>query len=121
MHGDIVNLNEYRKLKRKLYLERYEGQLNAFIDGFVGQHFACSFDLLREQYLQHKASQNELSWDYQDFRETLKAGVFEAFGDQIWAEIKQTYWFDPVWLSKDEVVEKLVSHFVLGTTIAANE
>ena len=49
MHGNVVNLNEFRKLKRKLYLERYEGQLNSFIDGFVGQHFAFSFDLLREQ------------------------------------------------------------------------
>ena len=76
--------------------------------------------MINQQYLAHKAYQNEMAWDYQDFREELKDAVRQVFGDQLWDEVRNLYWFDPQWITRDELIELCISYFILGKTKAAN-
>ena len=120
MSSNVISLKEYRQLRKKLFMERHQTRVENFITSFISQNFKMNFDMINQQYLAHKAYQNEMAWDYQDFREELKDAVRQVFGDQIWAEVRALYWFDPQWISRDELIELCISYFILGKTKAAN-
>mgnify|MGYP007046356827 CR=1 FL=1 len=71
--------------------------------------------MVNDFYMANKVQNNELAWDYQDLRQDLNDGIKEVFGDQIWLEINNQFWFDHRLMEKEELLEFVVSFFVLGS------
>ncbi len=118
--GTLISLDQYRSHQKRLYMERYGARLEKFIEAFVLQNFKTSFALVNQHYLTQRVNDNEEAWDYYDFRDLLKEGIAVAFGDQVWDEVRNFHWFDSQWLSRDEVIDKVVTVFILGKTGAAS-
>lgn len=118
--GTVISLDSYRTSKRRLYMERHGTRLQKFIEAFVLLNFKTSFAAISQDYLAQRVHNNEEAWDYYDFRDLIRDGIMEVFGDQVWNEIRRCHWFDPQWISKEEVIDKLVSFFILGKTNVAS-
>jgi hypothetical protein len=115
MGSKVIYLNEYRQKKKKIFRERHKSRVENFIAAFIGQNFKVNFYDLNQQYLAYKSYENEMAWDYCDFREELKDAIKQVFGQQLWNEINSLYWFDPQWISQDELFELCTSSFILGS------
>lgn len=118
--GDLIQLSKFRNEHKRSYLKANQSRLDRFFEKFVALHFRTNYDSLSERYMALRYQQNEMAWDYHDFREDLKEAIDEAFGDVLWEEVKMLFWFDGRWLSRDEVMDRCTSFFVLGKTAAAN-
>ncbi len=117
----VTNLAQYRQQRRTLYLKSHSHLLEKFFAGFVSRHFKETYSILTAQYMSCKVLQNEMAWDYHDFRDSLREAIGDVYGDLIWAEIRNTYWFDHKLMSRDEVVDRCTTYFILCETLAANQ
>ena len=117
--GQLIELGKYRKDRKRTYLKKYETHLMKFIAHFVHHNIRCSFDSLSHQYIASKQAEQALAWDYYDLRDSLKDALYEVFGEQIWLECKDCYWFDPRYLSKEDLVEVCIRQMILGDDVSA--
>lgn len=114
----VISLDSYRVKRRRLYLQQHRTLIDEFIQFFIGQNFPSNFDHLESRYLAVKSYQNEMAWDYYDFRECLKEAIGEVFGQQLWAEIRKKNWFNSTFISQEELVDRCLSLFVLGPAVS---
>lgn len=117
----VIQLGQERHIRRKKYLKANQARLERFFSQFVATHFTTDYHRISEQYMSIKANQNELAWDYADFRDDLKDAIGDAFGDVMWSELSETFWFDSRWLNRDELVDRCTSFFILGESAVANQ
>lgn len=119
--GSLINLSRYRHQRKSTYLKAYEHQLEKFFEGFLTRHFKESFSILSAQYMACKVHQNEMAWDYDDFRDALKDAIAIVYGGAIWGEITQQRWFDKRFISQEEIIERCTTYFILQDTRVANQ
>lgn len=119
--SNVIDLQQYRKQRKRQYIKSHEHQLERFFEAFVSRHFKETYPLLSDQYMACKVSQNEMAWDYHDFRDALKEAIAIVYGAQIWQELRTQSWFDPKHLSAEEVIDRCTSFFILRATFAANQ
>lgn len=118
--GKIIELSKFKQDRKTAFLKSHEMRLEQFFEGFLNRHFQESFHIISEQYLAFRVNANEMDWDYHDFRDALKDAIAIVYGEQIWLEANATRWFNPKLISKDEVIDRCTSYFILRETRAAN-
>lgn len=110
---NVVDIRQFRQQKKKQFLRENESQLRSFISSFLTRHIQVDFTLVSDMYLKQKIEQNEMAWDYHDLRDDVKDAMLQVYGSAIWTEIRLEPWFRAGYLSKDEVIDKATSEFVL--------
>lgn len=111
--GQLIHLERYKGQKRKDYLKRYDAQIKKFVSTFLDQHLSFSYEELSYYFIAQQ--QQAQSWDYVDFRDSLRDGFHEAFSRQLIKACREQYWFDEKFISEDELVEHCVSQLILGS------
>lgn len=114
----VISLDNYRMKRRRLYLQMHRSLIDESIQSFIAQNFHLHFDNLENRYIAAKSLQNEMAWDYYDFRECLKEAIEEVFGQQLMAEIRKKAWFNPTFLGQEELIDRCLSLFVLGPAVS---
>lgn len=115
--GQLIHLERYKGQKRKDYLRRYDSQIQKFVAKFLDLHMSVSYEDLSYYFIANQ--QQTASWDYVDFRDTLRDGFHEAFAIQLRAACENQYWYDERYINEDELVEHCVSQVILGNTRVA--
>jgi len=110
----VVDLRKYRHRQRKTWLAKYGVRLDRFVANFIALHFHDDFARVSAIYQTQCREEAQLCWDYHDLRETLEEAIATTFGDQIYGELQRQFWFDERIVSRDEVMERVTSSFVLG-------
>jgi len=113
-----ISLDNYRMKRRRQYLQQHRSVIDESIQFFIRQNFHLNFDYLETRYLTVKSLQNEMAWDYYDFRESLKEAIDEVFGQELWKEISKNKWFDSTFLGQEELIDRCLSLFVLGPAVS---
>src|SRR5688572_9010914 len=91
----VICINTFRKKKRKNYIDHNGDRLDTFIQNFFRVHLAIDFHSITKHYLSACAqNQSTESWDYLDFRETLRDALAKTIGQQIIDELAKTRWYD---------------------------
>ena len=119
--GNVIELSKFRNERKRSYLRANQTRLDRFFEAFVASHFQVNYLRISEHYMAVRYHQNEMAWDYHDFRDDLRDAINEAFGDAMWVEAQQLFWFDSRWLSRDEMIDRCTSFFILGKSQAANQ
>ena len=110
---NVVDIRQFRQKRKKQFLRENESRLRSFISNFLTRHIQVDFSLVSEMYLKQKIEQNEMAWDYHDLRDDVKDAILQVYGSAIWQEIRLEPWFRAAYLSKDEVIDRATSEFVL--------
>ena len=106
-------LNSYRRKKRQQFILAHGDRLHTYIEDFLKSNLTLNFNQLSKAYLSQARHTNAASWDYLDMREELENALNEILGDKIFEELRSTDWFDSSLVAKDEILELLVSRFIL--------
>ena len=77
--------------------------------------------LLRIEYKCVARSENEMAWDYLDFRDIVGEAIAEVLGDEIWKDIRSQPWFKTQYVSKEELLDRLTSLFIIGAAVSGGE
>ncbi len=121
MEKTVASIADYKRRKRRHYLDRYEQRLDRFIADFLDDHVTIDFRQVAEQYLAQQADQNALAWDYQDLRDIVRTALSDSIGVELLAQLRQTSWYDDRWVTLDEVIDRCFSAYILGDSRAANQ
>lgn len=119
--GQVIELAKYRSVKKRSYLKKYESHIHKFVDHFIHRNIRCSFESISQHYIASKQAEQATAWDYYDLRDSLKDAIHEVFGDQIWLECNQFYWFDSRYISKEDLVESCISQMILGADVSVQK
>ena len=117
----VIQLNLFRKKKKQQFFEKNKSLLDDFIRGYIASQGLLSYEVFQRSYLENCHYQNEQAWDYLDFRDTLSDAISEVIGEQIWKEVQGQSWFKPQFLSKDEVMDRLISIYIIGAAVSGIE
>lgn len=111
---NVIVLQEYKKTRRKSFLVKHKRQLERFISKFIDQNL--DMDLLRSTYenVAHNFYYQENSWDYVEFREILADSIDRTIGLELYQNLKQQSWFDATLITRDEIVERCLSDYILS-------
>lgn len=119
--SQVVNLSEYKKSKKRQFLEKNKTFLDDYIRHYIFNHCQLSYDVFRHHYINIKQQDNEMAWDYLDFRDTLSEAITEVLGKSLWEDIQRQHWFQPQLLSRDEVMDRTISLFIIGAQVSGME
>ena len=114
----LFDLNSYKKQRKRQFLEQNKAFLDDYIRGFILSNCQLSYDLFQQQYLQNRHQDNEMAWDYLDFRDTLSEVIVEVIGKSLWDDVQKQSWFKKSLLSQDEVMDRMISIFIIGAAVA---
>lgn len=115
--SNVVNLAAFRRKTRKAFLGKHGARLDRFIDRFVHAHIDVDFRQIQDDY-QEVCAQSGTSWDYIRFREVLTEALDEVFGKTIYEQLLREHWFDATLITKDEIVERCLRAYVMGSDTA---
>lgn len=116
---NVIQLNRYRRKERQAYLAQNGSRLEAFVDKFVRTHLSIDLQMLTEALRAQQLVQEDTAWDHHDFRDLLESALSDAIGDLLSEELRKEHWYDPRKISKDEIVDRLVTYLVLGELSAS--
>lgn len=110
----VIELNSYRKEQHKIWWEQNKHRIDSIIKRFFEGQWAIDFATLADSY-QAAPDYALPAWDYLDFRDM----IFEAISgkeiiDIIHDHLKSRSWYREQWLSRDRIVERCVSMYVLS-------
>jgi len=114
--GHLVNLKSFRKKKRDEFYRKHGSKLDIFILRFMNENFPTDFFQIALYYQELQMQNEELLWDYVAFRDLLIDAVEKTFGSALMNELEKQPWFDRLSISKEEVVERCLSIFIIGET-----
>jgi hypothetical protein len=114
MTAQVICLGAYRNKARRKYYHQHRARMEAFIEHFICQNVTTEFYQFLETYLNYQVSNDEKSWDYQDLREMVKDALIEFFATILKQEIRKERWYDPKFLSIEELAERCVTFMILG-------
>lgn len=119
MGKHVASITDYKRRKRRHYLDRIEQRLDRFILEFIDEHVTVDFMHVAEQYLAQQADQNAMAWDYQDLRDLVRTALNDSIGVELVAKLQQTSWYDDRWITHDEIIDRCFSAYILGASKAA--
>lgn len=111
----VISLKNYRKDKRRDYRSKYEGRVEKFIAQFVNSRLFQEFIHLAHSYISKHMDHQMDSWDYVSLRTTLQEAMAATIAAELMQQLRLQYWYDEKWMSQDEIIERTLSAFVLGT------
>lgn len=111
----VLDLNSYRRDKRRDYRAKYEARVEKFIAQFVNSRLFLDFIQLAHSYISQHMDHRMQSWDYLTLRETLQEAMGATIAAELMQQLRMQYWYDEKWMSQDEVIDRTLSAFVLGT------
>ena len=112
--GELFQLAQYRRKARQAFLAKYAARIDHMIESFVRLHVDVDFRQLADDFQSGRYGQDQASWDYVEFREVLAEALDEVFGKAMYEMLKRQYWFDCNVISKDEIVDRCLSTYVLA-------
>lgn len=113
----VVQLSDFRGRSRKLFFRKHGSRLDNFIKRFIDTNIDVDFIQIQEDY-QELCAKSGTSWDYVRFREVLTEALDEVFGKMLYSQLQQERWFDARLITKDEVIERCLSVYVMSATAA---
>ncbi len=116
--SQVFYLNAFRQKKKQQFLEKNKTFLDDYIRSYVAAHCFLSYEVFRHKYFEHCQSFNEMAWDYLDFRDILTEAISQVLGEQLWQDIQGQAWFNPQFLSRDEVLDRLISIYIIGAAVS---
>ncbi|NRA64057.1 MAG: hypothetical protein HRU19_06205 [Pseudobacteriovorax sp.] len=119
--SEIIYLAEVRKKRKQQYLQKNKSLLDDYIRGYITANSYMSYDVFCNRYLSEMQCQNEMAWDYLDFRDIVGEAIAEVLGDEIWKDIRSQPWFKTQYVSKEELLDRLTSLFIIGAAVSGGE
>jgi hypothetical protein len=119
--GNVLQIKSYRKQKRQSFFRKHGEKLDRSIQNFIHGNMNFDFIAIAERYLNERASNNEMAWDYLELRDNLREAIGETFGKEIARELKKFVWFDASLVSEDEVIDRCLSAFILNDRAKISE
>lgn len=116
MQTNLTFINDFRKLQRRRFLDRFGRRLDQHISEFIRSHMGDDFMQLTRGYVHDAASHELPSWDYQDFRDLLEKALFESMGLDLIHSLSKTSWFDERIITNEEVMERCTSAYILESS-----
>jgi hypothetical protein len=110
--GTVVNLALYRRKSRKDFLAKHGARIDRVVERFVND-IDVDFRQLAADY-QDRYGTGQASWDYVEFREILAEAIDEAFGRALYEQLRAQRWFDNRLITKEEIIERCLSTYVLS-------
>jgi hypothetical protein len=112
--SNLVNLATYRRKSRKAYLAKYGARLDLFVERFARQNIDVDFRQLADDFVAGRYGTSQEAWDYVHFRETLADALNEAFGQALYQSLRAERWFDYRQITRDEIVERCLSSYIMS-------
>ena len=117
--SNVIQLNRYRREQHKAWWNKNKHRIDEIIrEKFEGQ---WSMDFC---HLLHTCQPDQSlalpSWDYLDMRDIIFEAIHDdGVIDEIMSVIQSQRWYEARWISRDRVVERCLSLYVLsGPTVA---
>lgn len=114
----VIQLAVFRRSTRKAFLGKYGPRLDRFIRRFIESNIDVDFRQIQDDY-QDLCARAGTSWDYIHFREILTDALDELFGKTLYDLLLREPWFDARLITKDEIIERCLSAYVMGANAAA--
>lgn len=111
--SNVISLSEYRQRHRGQFLRKHKLRLERFISRFVQTHIDVDFQEIARGY-QAACALSEAAWDYVQFREVLSEALEESIGNSLVQALQREHWFDPRLITKDEIIERTLSIYIMG-------
>jgi hypothetical protein len=115
--SNVVHLAAFRRKTRKVFLGKHGARLDRFIQRFISAHIDVDFRQIQDDY-QEVCARSGTSWDYMRFREVLMEALDEVFGKTLYEQLVREHWFDSKLITKDEIVERCLRAYVMGSDAA---
>jgi hypothetical protein len=112
-------LDHYKQAKQSQYIKRHRNRLDAFIRARIPRDWSHELLRLTSEFQRQCENDQELVWDYVEFRELVLLYVTEHVAKDIFAELKEQFWFDERWLTLDAIGERCLSFMIIGEKGAA--
>ena len=116
----IIDLNEARVRRRKRYLAQHGDRLNTFIEDYVENHMPFDISDLTQIYVNALQHDGHSEWCHIDFREVVGTAINYCLGEALMEALKATSWYDMSYISREEVIDRSTSYFILRTGRVAN-
>jgi hypothetical protein len=82
---------------------------------FIAANISMDF-LQVYSYFQAESQQNsEESWDYSELREKIRDAIDHMIGDRLYKSLSEQWWFDTIWVSKEDAIDRCLSTYILGS------
>lgn len=112
--SQVVSIAGYRNRRKDAYLERFGKHLDRFLFHFVQRNFQMDFHGFTSIYQEQRRHQSEAAWDYLDLRDCLQDLIEEEFVPQLEQALASEWWYDARWLTRNEILERLLSIYIEG-------
>lgn len=116
--SQVYCLSAFRQKRKQQFLEKNKTLIDDYIRSYIAAHCVFSYEVFRNKYFEHCQSFNEMAWDYLDFRDILSEAMSQVLGEQIWQDIQSQTWFNPKFLSREEVMDRLISIYIIGAAVS---
>ena len=111
--GQVISLAQQRRRRRQAYLAKHGSRLDRFVARWVATTIDVDLAQLANDFQRGRLDVAQETWDYNQFRDVLVDALNEAFGRDLYALLASQTWFDRTHISRDEIIERCLSHYVL--------
>ena len=118
--GKILNLTKYRQGKRKDWLNRHGTQLDRFMTKFIAMNLSMDFEQVYSYHQAQSQQNREETWDYSELREKIRDGIDQMIGEGLYAALSKQWWFDEMWISREDAIDRCLSTYILGSLKSAS-
>ena len=112
--AQVINLNRARRERHKGWWDAHGAKVDAIIHKNVASLDEFRIHELSATYHGSQVTAPAHSWDYIDFRSILLRFLLSSeIIEKIMIDLKNQRWFDAKWLSKDRLLDRCLSVWVL--------
>ena len=111
----VIDFQQYRRGRRKDWLYKHDNQLERFIGKLIGLNVTTDYLQVSSFYQAHKYENAESSWDYAELRDKIRDALDEMIGDTLYESLTKQWWFDAKFVERDEVIDRCLSTYILGS------
>jgi hypothetical protein len=111
--NNVISLIAYRRNSRKAYFAKHSNTIDTFLRNFIATNFDFDFRKITDAYQGQVGGDSSMAWDYVDFREVLREAMQQVFGKFLVKEMRCQHWFDPKFISDEQIIDRCLSTFIL--------
>ncbi|MEZ4741705.1 MAG: hypothetical protein R3B45_04540 [Bdellovibrionota bacterium] len=113
--GKLLDIKKYRLKKKREWTRQYKALLDHHIASFIGTNITIDYIQISSIYQAQKQDEFEASWDYAELREKIRDALDETIGDALYQSLKGQNWFNPIFIGKEEAIDRCLSAFILSS------
>ncbi len=117
----IIRLDTVRQSKQRQYMRRCRSRLDTFVKSRVPLESLADILRMAERRQIMAPLNPEMVWDYVEMRDVMLEFVSTHIASEIYDELREQFWFDETFVSKDMVAELCLSFMILGPSAIAAE